>query len=121
MKMKSAYARVDGRKMELERELESAAADQEELESLRAQVKSIRTKYSQAQGFQMSLERDILEKDEEIEGLGKQVAKARKSFAQADGYRMKVEREIEDLSGKLKERPGLPAAEIEYLQEELQK
>ena len=47
-----AFAQADGKRMELERELESAKADQEELEELRSQVKDLKTKYAKAQGYQ---------------------------------------------------------------------
>jgi len=77
------------------------------LETLRVKLKGLQTKYAQAQGYQMSLEREMLDKTEEIDTLTQQVTKARKSFAQADGYRMKVERDAK--------------AEIEDLQEQLQK
>merc|ERR1719252_212563 len=110
--MKGAFAQADGKRMELERELESAKADQEELEELRSQVKTLKTKYSKAQGYQMALERESTEKDETIEVLNDKVRESQKRFAQADGYRMKVEREllaqVEDLQAQLEKSKTIP-------------
>merc|ERR1719182_1138659 len=63
-KAKGAFAKADGQRMALERELEAAREDQEEMAKLRSEVAKLRTEYAQTQGFQMALERDLLEKTE---------------------------------------------------------